>query len=156
MVKIPKHFGNLIGLLIGLILSFIGLWQTSMVAWWASPHTIAFFIPLILMMIGFFYALYKLWDWDYDQSFFDNVYGFILGISMALSGSMIWDFHVAPYVNQVWDKWIFYIPLGFQNGLPVWQWNGTALLWGTAYVVFFLIMWIGFIISWMSIWFWED
>jgi len=127
-----------------------------MIAWWIAPHSLLFFLPLIVQWTGFFLTLHSLWTWNNSKSFKDNIGRFIIGLSLTLFGSLLWDFYVSPFINSVWNEWIFYIPIGLRNYLPIWKWDATVWLWGDAYVRFFLLEWIGFVISWFSLWFWEE
>lgn len=85
---------------------------------------------------------------------FWNVLFLMLGLSTAFIGSWQLDLVCAPLVNLA-DQ-IFYIRVGFRGGRLILQWDATPLKWQDAYVIFFLVLWVGFIISLFALWFWKD
>ena len=119
-------------------------------------HFILFIVPLIVKWAGFFLALDGLRTWSSDNTLWDNLFKFSAGFSTVFLGSIIFDLYASPYVNAVWDKMVFYIPVGLKGFMPIWRWEATPLLWGHAYVLFFLLEWVGFIVAWAGMWTWKD
>ena len=50
------------------------------------------------------------------------------------------DILASIVINTYALDWTFYIPIGIEG----WKWTGTALKWGDAYVIMFLIMAFGY------------
>jgi len=79
-MKLPKHFWNVVFLIVGLSLAFIGTWQVDIISYtiiWRFARDWTFYFPFISMpwtaafawmlfktWVGFLIALFALWFWE--------------------------------------------------------------------------------------------
>ena len=83
-----------------------------------------------------------------------NVIGLVIGLVIVFVSAWQLDIVAASTIAQFYDivkDWKLWMP-----AIPPFGWQATYWSFPDAYTRFFILMFVGFAISLVSLWFWED